>query len=94
MYKRYSIMQVKDYGINFIRNLEKVMKNERVFSIRDFIRSSFILGNEIQYWDGSEPVFRIIKSDHNSYALIDEKEKTVYILSVFNTSQNTTKYPK
>lgn len=75
MYKRYSIMQVKDYGINFIRNLEKVMKNERVFSIRDFIRSSFILGNEIQYWDGSEPVFRIIKSDHNSYALIDEKEK-------------------
>jgi toxin ParE1/3/4 len=25
---------------------------------------------------------------------IDEKEKTVYILSVFNTSQNTTKYPK
>jgi toxin ParE1/3/4 len=25
---------------------------------------------------------------------IDEKDKTVYILSVFNTSQNTTKYPK
>jgi len=25
---------------------------------------------------------------------IDEKEKIVYILSVFNTSQNTTKYPK
>ncbi|WP_374398757.1 type II toxin-antitoxin system RelE/ParE family toxin [Flavobacterium sp.] len=25
---------------------------------------------------------------------IDEKEKTIYVLSVFNTSQNTTKYPK
>lgn len=25
---------------------------------------------------------------------IDEKEKTVYVLSIFNTSQNTTKYPK
>lgn len=25
---------------------------------------------------------------------IDENEKTVYVLSVFNTSQNTTKYPK
>ena len=25
---------------------------------------------------------------------IDEKEKKIYVLSVFNTSQNTTKYPK
>lgn len=25
---------------------------------------------------------------------IDEKEKTVYVISIFNTSQNTTKYPK
>ena len=25
---------------------------------------------------------------------IDEKEKTIYVLSLFNTSQNTTKYPK
>ena len=77
MYKRYNLEQVKDYGIWFVKNLEKIIKNERLQSVRDLIKSSFVMWDQVQYRDGSEPVFRIIKSKDAwySYALIDEKEK-------------------
>lgn len=77
MYKRYTVEQVKDYGLGLVRNLEKIMKNERLLSIKDLIKSSFILWNEVQYRDWSEPVFRIIKPKNagSNYTLIDEKER-------------------
>ncbi len=80
---------MENYGTGLIRNLEKLMKYNQMQSIEDLIKSSFLIGNEVQYRDGSEPIFRIIKlkDNWNDYAFIDEKEKIeIYINDKWLTS--------
>lgn len=102
MYRRYSRDQLQTYGWWFLSNLKRIVTQEKAIGIKDFLKNQFTLGTQVQYRDGTEPLFRCILNGNDkttgekTYTLIDEKEKIELIVdnTILSYLHNTLKSNK
>lgn len=79
MYKRYNRSQLQSFWWNFLYNLKRILRQENAAHMKDFLKAQFAFGEQSQYRDGTEPLFRFQRFSNNDgsvyYVFIDEKEK-------------------
>lgn len=78
MYKRYDYEQLQAFWGGFFYNLKKILKQENVRQLQDFLKNQFTFGDETYYREGSEAIFRFSKHENGdkiTYVFSDEKEK-------------------
>lgn len=80
MYKRFTVAQLTQISNKFLDNLESIFKKERVYTFKDLLKTLFKQGNEVIYWQWSEPSFRFIKHNDGTLTITDEKDRTEIIL--------------
>jgi len=85
-----------------LSNLKRIVTQEKAIGIKDFLKNQFTLGTQVQYRDGTEPLFRCILNGNDkttgekTYTLIDEKEKIELIVdnTILSYLHNTLKSNK
>lgn len=81
MYKKFSLAELTTYQTNFFKHLKSLMTNEKADTLSAWLKTMFRYGYEVYYFEGNEPLFRIIKSNDSEYVMYDEQERIHLICS-------------